>query len=195
MSDMEIVYTASDVYNRLDVKESTLRKYVDVLQREGYTIKKDKRGRREYTEYDVMLLEKLVEVSQHDGMTLEKSAKLIVQRIQQSKPKNIEPDTESGNEENKVIPMGIQEQLQQQYSVMMEKITQEQQRNLLEMEQRLSEKIDRRNERIEERAKTRDELLLKTFRETQETKRLMKEYQEEIAVTKEEKSAWWMFWK
>ena len=58
MSDVEIVYTASDVYNRLEVKESTLRKYVDVSQREGYEIKKDKRGRREY---DVMLLEKLLE--------------------------------------------------------------------------------------------------------------------------------------
>ncbi|HFU7090014.1 TPA: DUF3967 domain-containing protein [Bacillus cereus] len=195
MSEMEIVLTPREVYNILDIKESTLRKYVDVLQREGYEIRKDKRGRREYTRYDVMVLEKLVEVSQHDGMTLEKAAKLIVQRIQQSKPTNIEPETESRAEENKVIPMGIQEQLQQQYSVMMEKITEEQQRNLLEMEQRLSEKIDRRNERMVEIAKTRDELLLKTFREIQETKRLMKEYKEEIAVTKEEKRAWWEFWK
>ena len=73
-----------------------------------------------------MLLEKLVEVSQHEGMTLEKSTKLIVQRIQQSKQTNIKPEAESTNEENKVIPMGIQEQLQQQYSVMVEKISQEQ---------------------------------------------------------------------
>jgi len=46
---------------------------MEVLQREGYTVKKDKRGRREYTEYDVMVLEKLIELSKHDGMTLEKA--------------------------------------------------------------------------------------------------------------------------
>ncbi|MED0970834.1 hypothetical protein [Bacillus paramycoides] len=98
---------------------------------------------------------------EYDVMLLEKSAKLIVQRLQQSKQTNAEPK----NEENKGIPMGIQEQLQKQYSVMMEKIIQEHQRNLLEMEQRLSEQMDRRNERIEERAKKRDEMLMKTFRE------------------------------
>ncbi|PGZ34510.1 hypothetical protein COE50_06290 [Bacillus anthracis] len=195
MSEMEIVLTPREVYNILEVKESTLRKYVDVLQREGYTIRKDNRGRREYTKYDVMILENLVEVSQHDGMTLEKSARLIVQKIQQAKSSNLEPEVEPKNEENKMIPMGIQEQIQQQYSVMMEKINYEQQRNLLEMEQRLSEKIDRRNEQVEKRAKTRDEILMKTFREIQETKRLMKEYKEEISVTKEENKAWWMFWK
>lgn len=191
MSDMEVVYTPRDVYERLEVKESTLRKYVDVLQREGYAIKKDKRGRREYTQYDVMLLEKLVELSQHDGMTLEKAAQFIVKRVHHAKEEKIERESK----ETGVIPFEIQEQLQQQYSVMLKKINQEQQRNLLEMEQRLSERIDQRNERIEERAKKRDEMLMKTFREIQETKRLMKEYREEIAAAKEEKREWWKFWK
>jgi len=36
---------------------------------------------------------------------------------------------------------------------------------------------------------------MKTFREIQETKKLMKEYKEEIAVTKEENRAWWKFSK
>ncbi len=49
----EIVYSASEVYKRLGISDSTLRKYMEVLQREGFAVKKDNRGRRQYTEHDV----------------------------------------------------------------------------------------------------------------------------------------------
>ncbi|EJR26212.1 hypothetical protein IIE_06137 [Bacillus cereus VD045] len=48
MSEAEIVYTSSEVYSRLGVSGSTLRKYSDVLEREGYDVRKNSRGRREY---------------------------------------------------------------------------------------------------------------------------------------------------
>ncbi|PFR68929.1 hypothetical protein COK29_26410, partial [Bacillus cereus] len=73
----EIIYTASDVYNRLGVSGSTLRKYSDVLEREGYKVKKNSRGRREYTEFDVALIEQLVDLSKRDVMTLEKAARML----------------------------------------------------------------------------------------------------------------------
>ncbi|PGZ57871.1 hypothetical protein COE58_24305 [Bacillus cereus] len=94
--------------------------------------------------------------------------------------------------DTKVIPYEIQEQLQKQDIMMMKGISQEQQKALLEMKKRLSERIDQREET---RVKKRDEMLMKTFREIQETKKLMREYKEEIAVTKEENRAWWKFWK
>ena len=40
MSEAEIVYTSSDVYSRLGVSGKTLRKYSDVLEREGYDVRK-----------------------------------------------------------------------------------------------------------------------------------------------------------
>ena len=40
MSEAEIVYTSSDVYSRLGVSGDTLRKYSDVLEREGYDVRK-----------------------------------------------------------------------------------------------------------------------------------------------------------
>ena len=76
MSESEIVlYTSNKVYGRLGVSGTTLRKYSDVLEREGYEVRKDSRGRREYTEFDVVLIEQLVELSKHKGMTLEKLRK------------------------------------------------------------------------------------------------------------------------
>ncbi|EJR83368.1 hypothetical protein IKA_05292 [Bacillus cereus VD169] len=40
---------------------------MEVLQREGFTIKKDNRGRRQYTDNDIMVIEKLIELSKYDA--------------------------------------------------------------------------------------------------------------------------------
>ena len=193
----EIVYSASEVYKRLGISDSTLRKYMEVLQREGFVVKKDNRGRRQYTDNDIMVIEKLIELSKHDGMTLEKAAKMIVQQIEKVNPDLIKEEPEDTN----LIPFHIQEQLQQQYSVMAQEMNQ----SILAMEERLSEQakqsneeikasIDQHNERVEKRLEARDETLMKTLREIQEAKKLMQEYREEVAAAKEKKRPWWKFW-
>ncbi|PFH75054.1 DUF3967 domain-containing protein [Bacillus nitratireducens] len=192
----EIIYTAKDVYSRLKVSDSTLRKYVEVLQRESYMIKKNKQGKREYTEHDVMVIEKLIELSKHDGMTLEKAAKMIAQQIEKVNPDLIQEEAE----ETDLVPFHIKQQLQEQYSV----ITQEVNQSMLAMEKRLSEQakqsnkeikasVEAHNERVEKRLEARDETLMKTLREMQETKRLMQEFRDEVAAAKEKKP-WWKFW-
>ncbi|PFI16131.1 MerR family transcriptional regulator [Bacillus cereus] len=143
----EIIYSASEVYKRLGISGSSLRKYMEVLQREGFVVKKDKRGRRQYSEGDIIVIERLVELSKHDGMTLEKAAKMIAQQIEKVNPNLIKEEPEGTS----LIPFHIQEQLQQQYSV----IAQEMNQGMLEMEKRLE---------------ARDETLMKTLREMQEAK-------------------------
>ncbi|MDC2867904.1 DUF3967 domain-containing protein [Bacillus sp. BP-3] len=193
----EIVYSANEVYKRLGISDSTLRKYMEVLQREGFIVKKDKRGRREYTDGDILVIERLIEISKHDGMTLEKAAKMIAQQIEKVNPDLIKEEPEDTN----LIPFHIQEQLQQQYSVMAQEMNQ----SILAMEERLSEQakqsneeikasIDQHNERVEKRLEARDEALMKTLREIQEAKKLMQEYREEVAAAKEKKRLWWKFW-
>ncbi|MEB3057433.1 MULTISPECIES: DUF3967 domain-containing protein [Bacillus] len=189
MSDMKIIYTAKDVYSRLQVSDSTLRKYVEVLQRESYIIKKNKQGKREYTEHDVMVIEKLIELSKHDSITLEKAAKLIMQQLESINP-SISIIKEEEPKEADLIPFHIQQQLQKQYSVMAKEMNQ----SMLEMEKRLNEQVEQANKRIEQRLEERDENLMKTLREIQETKQLMKEYHAEIAAAKEKKKPWWKFW-
>ncbi|HDR7624957.1 DNA-binding transcriptional MerR regulator [Bacillus sp. RC242] len=193
----EIVYSASEVYKRLGISDSTLRKYMEVLLREGFAVKKDNRGRRQYTDHDVMVIEKLIELSKHDGMTLEKAAKMIAQRLEIANPN---AETEE-SQETDLIPFHTQQQLQQQYSVMAKEMNQ----SILVMEERLSEQakqsneevkasIEAHNERVEKRLEARDETLMKTLCEMQETKRLMQEFRDEVAATKEKKKLWWRFW-
>lgn len=77
---------------------------------EGFAVKKDNRGRRQYTDSDIMVIEKLIELSKHDGMTLEKAAKMIAQQIERVNPDLIKEEPEEAS----LIPFHIQEQLQQQ---------------------------------------------------------------------------------
>ncbi|MDA1775439.1 DUF3967 domain-containing protein [Bacillus cereus] len=193
----EIVYSASEVYKKLGISDSTLRKYMEVLQREKFVVKKDNRGRRQYTEHDVMVIEKLIELSKHDGMTLEKAAKMIVQQIEKVNPILIQEESE----ETDLVPFHIKQKLQEQYSVMAQEMNQ----SMLAMEKRLSEQAKQSNEaikvsveahngRVEKRLEARDETLMKTLREMQETKRLMQEFRDEVAAAKEKKKPWWRFW-
>lgn len=200
MSEAEVIYTSSEVYSRLGVSGSTLRKYSDFLEREGYDVRKDSRGRREYTEFDVVLIEQLVELSKQDGMTLEKAAKMIAKQFGIANKKEESQGTNP-------VPYQMQYQFQQQYSAMIEEINKVQQANLLEMEKRLSNRIDQRNtlieedmrdrkereERIEKRLELRDDNLMKMVREIQEAKRTIVLAQEEIAAAK--RKSWWKFWK
>ena len=193
----EIVYSASEVYKRLGISDSTLRKYMEVLSREGFAVKKDKRGRREYSEGDVMVIERLIDLSKHDGMTLEKAAKMISQQIEKVNPDLIKEEPE----DKSLIPFHIQEQLQQQYGVM----AQEMKQGMLAMEVRLSEQakqsneeikasVEAHNERVEKRLEARDETLMKTLREMQETKRMMQEFRDKVAAATEKNKPWWRFW-
>ncbi|MEX0416773.1 DUF3967 domain-containing protein [Bacillus sp. C30] len=193
----EIVYSASEVYKRLEISDSTLRKYMEVLQREGFTVKKNKRGRRDYSEGDIVVIERLIDLSKHDGMTLEKAAKMIARQIEKVNPDLIKEEPEDKN----LIPFHIQKQLQQQYSVMVQETNQ----GMLSMEKRLSAQakqsneeikasVEAHNERVEKRLEARDETLMKTLREMQEAKKLMKEIRDEVAAAKEKKKPWWRFW-
>uniref|UniRef100_UPI00119D7830 DUF3967 domain-containing protein n=1 Tax=Bacillus thuringiensis TaxID=1428 RepID=UPI00119D7830 len=202
MSEAEVVYTSSEVYIRLGVSGSTLRKYSDVLEREGYDVRKNNRGRREYSEFDVVLIEQLVELSKQDGMTLEKAAKRIAKQFGIHNMKEESQGLDS-------VPYQIQYQFQQQYSAMIEEINKVQQAKLLEMEKRLGDHMDQRNklieedikernkliredmkdrmereERIEKRLELRDDNLMKMVREIQDAKRTIVLAQEEIAAAK-----------
>ncbi|MCS3600166.1 DUF3967 domain-containing protein [Bacillus sp. JUb91] len=193
----EIVYSASEVYKRLGISDSTLRKYMEVLLREGFSVKKDNRGRRRYTEHDVIVIEKLIELSKHDGMTLEKAAKMIAQQIEKINPNLIKEE----HEETDLVPFHIKKQLQEQYRVMAQEMNQ----SMLAMEQRLSDQakqsneeikasVETHNERVEKRLEARDETLMKTLREMQEAKKLIQEFRDEAAAAKEKKKPWWKFW-
>jgi DNA-binding transcriptional MerR regulator len=75
---MKTLYSPSDVAEQLGIQSSTLRKYADVLEKEGYTFIKNERGHRKYRESDVMVFRKVINLKNDTDMTLENATKQIV---------------------------------------------------------------------------------------------------------------------
>src|SRR4051794_31785028 len=74
---MTIVYKAKEVMEKLEIKDSVFKKYISILEKEGYIIQKNQQGHRLFTDENINTLEKFIELSKYDGMTLESVAKMI----------------------------------------------------------------------------------------------------------------------
>lgn len=57
---MKTFYSPRDVAKQLSIQSSTLCKYDDVLEKEGYIFLKNERGHRKYRESDVMVFRKVI---------------------------------------------------------------------------------------------------------------------------------------
>lgn len=75
---MKTLYSPDDVAEQLGIQSSTLRKYADVLEKEGYTFIKNERGHMKYGENNVMVFRKAINLKNDTDMTSENAAKQIV---------------------------------------------------------------------------------------------------------------------
>lgn len=75
---MKTLYSPGEVAEQLNIQSSTLRKYADVLEKEGYTFIKNERGHRKYRESDVIVFRKVINLKNDTDMTLENATKQIV---------------------------------------------------------------------------------------------------------------------
>ncbi|MEB8740790.1 DUF3967 domain-containing protein [Bacillus cereus] len=202
---MKVLYSPGDVAEQLGIQSSTLRKYADVLEKEGYTFIKNERGHRKYRESDVMVLRKVINLKNDTDMTLENATKQIVSWHQGVEVLPLERHEVERYEEPDFNATPLQAIIQEQKEVI------EKQNELLqELTKRLTEQDKRFGQRESEllsaiqsiqdsqkliatnssediaKNQGRDEMLMQTIREVQEVKKM-------IAASKDKK--WFEFWK
>ncbi|MED0963276.1 DUF3967 domain-containing protein [Bacillus paramycoides] len=202
---MKTLYSPGDVANQLGIQSSTLRKYADVLEKEGYTFIKNERGHRKYREIDVMVFRKVINLKNDTDMTLENATKQVVAWHQGVEVMPLERHEIERYEEPDFNATMLQTMIQDQKEVI------EKQNELLqELSKRLAEQDQRFTQResellgaiqsIQESQKLiamngseditknqgRDEILMQTIREVQEVKKM-------IAASNDKK--WYEFWK
>ncbi|PEC10626.1 DNA-binding protein [Bacillus pseudomycoides] len=168
------IYNAGDVAQLLEVKDSTVRKYAQTLEKAGYKFYKNENGYRGYFDKDVIAMRHLIQYSKHPDMTLESAAKAVVST-------NIEGDIQGVDTVNEVA-----QELPQAYDDLLKEfqIFKEQQ---MEFNKELISKIEQRDQYISERLEKRDNALMDSIRLIQEQKQL------EHAAS-EENNKWWQFW-
>ncbi|EEL36793.1 hypothetical protein bcere0020_57570 [Bacillus cereus Rock3-29] len=190
---------------QLGIQSSTLRKYADVLEKEGYTFIKNERGHRKYRESDVMVFRKVINLKNDTDMTLENATKQIVSWHQGVEILPLERHEIERYEEPDFNATTLQTMLQDQNEVIekQNELLQELSKRLIEQDQRFAQRESELLSAIqtlqesqvliatnssEDVAKNqgRDEMLMQTIREVQEVKKM-------IAASKDKK--WYEFWK
>ncbi|WP_144641129.1 DUF3967 domain-containing protein [Bacillus cereus] len=202
---MKTFYSPSDVARQLGIQSSTLRKYADVLEKEGYTFMKNERGHRKYRDSDVMVFRKVINLKNDTDITLENATKQIVSWHQGIEVLPIERHQVERYEEHNFNATTLQMMVQEQKEVVEKQnyMLQELNKRLVEQNQRFvqrelellnviqsiqdSQKLIATNfsEDIT-RNQNRDEMLMRVIREVQEVKKM-------IAASKGKK--WFQFWK
>ncbi|OTY65077.1 DUF3967 domain-containing protein [Bacillus thuringiensis] len=202
---MKTLYSPGDVAEQLGIQSSTLRKYADVLEKEGYTFIKNERGHRKYRESDVMVFRKVINLKNDTDMTLENATKQIVSWNQGVEVLPLERHEIERYEEPDFNATTLQKMLQDQHEFIekQNELLQELNKRLVEQDQRFAQRESELLSAIqtiqesqvliatnssEDVAKNqgRDEMLMQTIREVQEVKKI-------IAASKDKK--WYEFWK
>lgn len=202
---MKTLYSPGEVAEQLGIQSSTLRKYADVLEKEGYTFIKNERGHRKYRESDVMVFRKVINLKNDTDMTLENATKQIVSWHQGVEVLPLERHEVERYEETDFNATTLQTMLQDQNEIIekQNELLQELSKRLIEQDQRFAQRESELLSAIqtiqesqvliatnssEDVAKNqgRDEMLMQTIREVQEVKKM-------IAASKNKK--WFEFWK
>ncbi|MES9779382.1 DUF3967 domain-containing protein [Bacillus thuringiensis] len=202
---MKTLYSPGEVAEQLNIQSSTLRKYADVLEKEGYTFIKNERGHRKYRESDVMVFRKVINLKNDTDMTLENATKQIVSWYQGVEVLPLERHEIGRYEEPDFNATPLQTMIQEQQEVIKKQnyLLQELNKRLVEQDQRFAQRESELLSAIqsiqdsqkliamnssEDVAKNqdRDKMFMQTIREVQEVKKM-------IVASNDKK--WYEFWK
>ncbi|WP_338782454.1 DUF3967 domain-containing protein [Metabacillus sp. FJAT-52054] len=180
MEQFEKAFTPKEISLTLDVGDSTLRKWCIALEKAGYQFMRSEKNNRLFVEGDVTVLRHLKDLVQNHSMQISNASIVIVDRFGKGAflprtgivpAENIEEQRDSDRSNNQLI------------SVLMEHIEQQK-----EFNQALVKRLDEQQTYIEDSLKKRDEMLMKSIRESQETKKLIAATNEKMDKKEEEQA-------
>ncbi len=127
---------------QLNIQSSTLRKYADVLEKEGYTFIKNERGHTKYRESDVIVFRKVINLKNDTGMTLENATKQIVSWHQDVEVLPLERHEIERYEEPDFNATPLQTMIQEQQEVIKKQnyLLQELNKRLVEQDQQFAQR-------------------------------------------------------
>lgn len=169
-NDHKVFYNSSDMAAMVDVQESTVRKYCNMLEKAGYTFIRNDFNHRVFRNEDVMAFRRLIEIKKHPDMSLIQACNAVVSWV---KEKEQGMDVASGDmhDTGEINGEDRYEELVREFSEFKE---QQEQFN-----KELIDQLKKQHQYIEDSISKRDRTLMEALRETQETKKLIATSQEE----------------
>ncbi|WP_202822930.1 DUF3967 domain-containing protein [Bacillus cereus] len=192
---LEKSYWTKEVAETLGISDSYLRKWCLELEKNGYKFIKVKDGKnrenRAFTEHDLLALRKFQSLIGNAGTTRSMAAKVIAEEYyladRNGGTGTVPTSLLRGNDRDKALEELKKIAFDDWKDELKVQIVDEVKQELKEeMKQQLKEAMQSAEERLGERLKEHDQLLMKTIREQQETKKLL--------IAAKEKKPWWRFW-
>ncbi len=187
----ERAYWTHEVAEKLEIGESTLRKWCLALEERGHIFTKGEQDSRAFLESDIALLFIMKEWIRVRKKSMKDAAKLALEEKRTSRVHEEQAENEHGTT---LVP------LEQSLSIM-GYVSKEEMDNALEsQEKRLYAYFENRlNEMESARVKEKDQLLMASIRANQERQKEERERHEEVLRAIKEvaatKKPWWKFWK
>lgn len=169
MESYEKAYSPKEISLTLDIGDSTLRKWCIALENQGYQFIRNDQNKRVFVDSNIVVLRHFKELVQNHSMQLNNAAMLVIDRFGKgtfSQGTGVVPvennrDSDRSNDEIITKLMNYIEQQEERFE-------QQEQFN-----RALLERLDEQQKYIEERLNKRDDMLVQSLREVQETKKLI----------------------
>lgn len=169
-----------DVSNRLGVSPSTIKKYYLLLEQKGFRFRRNNQSHVMFSEQDVMMFRKLIQLKNEPGITVNKAVEIIAQSVTDITDIIVTTDENVTNMKDMSVMTGYIEELK---DVMLKQqelfVKQQEQINYLVSEQEENKK------RLIESVSDRDKLLMESIRETQEVKKMI------LELNEKQNKKWW----
>lgn len=178
MQNFERAYSTKEIAETLGIGDSTLRKWCGSLEKTGYSFAKNDQGYRLFIEHDIIILRQFKKLVKEVNMPLDSASDLVIKRFNEQSfsqgtgVAHLEKVPEGGHSLDVLGELGKE---------MIERFNQQEEFNqkLLTIIKEQSAALEKQQRYIEERMNKRDELLMQSLRESQETKKILLEAQEE----------------
>jgi hypothetical protein len=155
--------SAKEVYISLGIGDSTLRKWCLALEAHDYPLSRTDNNKRIFFEKDLVVLRHFRNLVQVQNFSIENAALIVVSKFKETTDRN-------ENSENNVPALRDANEV---ITKLLDHIEQQEIFN-----QQLLRRLDEQQQYIEERLNHRDNMLLESLRESQETKQLLLEAKE-----------------
>ena len=80
MSQPDILYVSKDVANMLNIANTTVRKYCDELEKNGYEMKRNTHGHRVFVDQDIKILETVLKLKSE--MKISEACQYVLKKLQ-----------------------------------------------------------------------------------------------------------------
>lgn len=151
-------YWSKEVINRLDIGNSTLRKWCLALEKEGYTFIRDEHKRRAFTNHDLNALRYLKD-SLSNGHTMKNAIISVIDHYKKDRENEQETLNNPLAKNERIVSSDVLDQI-------LDKLNKQESFN-----EQLTKKLDQQQEYIDERLKERDKNLVESMRLLQEDKK------------------------